>query len=166
VRERKLKPTRIIANAVGGILFVQVILGGLSVVFNVLPIYHVIWGVVTFIVLVVGTVFAVRDYGRGSTIFKIAIAAIVDYIVQGILGFFSFSNAAVIVVHLANAFVLAVLATSLAMLTVPKQSRGLQAQQLLQCRLDSHDDDNSVYHADAQWKMNWYSRFSIDDVLC
>jgi heme A synthase len=108
-----MKPTRIIANAVGGMLFIQVILGGLSVLLNVPVTYHIIWGVVTFVVLVVATVFAARDYGRMSGMFKIGLAAIADYIIQGILGFFALSSDAVVVIHLTNAFVLAVLATYL-----------------------------------------------------
>jgi heme A synthase len=94
-------------------LFVQVILGGLSVVLNVPVDYHIVWGIVTFIVLVAGTVFIAREHGRSSAIFKIALAAIADYVVQGILGFFSLSSNPAIVIHLTNAFVLAVLATYL-----------------------------------------------------
>jgi heme A synthase len=104
-----------IANAVGGMLFVQVILGGLSVILSFPVIYHIVWGVITFVVLVVATVYVAREYGRSSVIFKIGIAAIVDYIIQGILGYFSLNPSlpASIVVHLTNAFVLAVLATYL-----------------------------------------------------
>ena len=92
-------------------LFVQVILGGSAVLLNLDIGYHVAWGIATFVVLVATTVFVVRSYGSKSTIFKVSIAAIVDFVVQGILGLFSFSSDTFVVVHLTNAFVLAVIVT-------------------------------------------------------
>jgi heme A synthase len=108
-----MRPSRIIANVVGMMLFIQVILGGSSVLLNVSLVYHLVWGVITFIVLVVATVLAVRDYGSKSTLFKVSIVAIVDFVIQGILGALSITlnSDAVVVVHLTNAFVLAVLVT-------------------------------------------------------
>jgi heme A synthase len=108
-----MKPGRIVVNIVGGMLFVQVILGGLSTVLNFPVIFHIIWGVITFVALIIATVLIVRDYGRGSAGFKIGVVAIVDYVVQGILGFFSLGSNPAIVIHLTNAFLLAVLATYL-----------------------------------------------------
>jgi heme A synthase len=110
-----LKPARIITNLVGMMLFVQVILGG-SAVFGFLDVvYHIIWGGLTFIVLIVATVFAARQLGSKSTLFRTGIAAIADYVVQIILGFVALglNSDAVVLVHLTNAFVLGVLVTYL-----------------------------------------------------
>src|SRR2546426_236897 len=81
-----MKPTRITANLVGMMLFVQVILGGLSTVLGFDVIYHIVWGVLTFAVLIIATVLAVRQYGSKSTLFRVGIAATVDFVVQVILG--------------------------------------------------------------------------------
>ena len=94
-------------------LFVQVILGGSSVVLNFPIIYHLVWGTLTFIVLVFASVLAVRDYGSASTLFKVAIASIVDYVVQIVLGFVALGSDVFVVVHLTNAFLLAVFVTYL-----------------------------------------------------
>ena len=110
-----MKPTRIVANLVGFMLFIQVILGGLATVLHYDVIYHIIWGGLTFVVLIMATVYAVRELGSKSTLFRTGIAAIADFVVQIILGFIAFglNNDAVVVVHLTNAFVLAVLVTYL-----------------------------------------------------
>jgi heme A synthase len=104
-----------VANLVGFMLFVQVILGGSAVFGFVDVIYHIIWGALTFVVLIVATVFAARKLGSKSTLFRTGVAAIVDYIVQIILGFVALglNNDAVVLVHLTNAFVLGVLVTYL-----------------------------------------------------
>jgi hypothetical protein len=110
-----LKPARIIANLVGLMLFVQVILGG-SAVFGYIDVqYHLVWGVVTFGVLIVATAYAASELGSKSTLFRTGIAAIADYVVQIILGFIALgtNSGAVIVIHLTNAFVLGVLVTYL-----------------------------------------------------
>jgi len=70
-----LRLSRIMANLVGMTLFVQVILGGSAVVLGFQIIYHLIWGSVTFAVLVVAAILAVRDYGPKSTLFRVAIVA-------------------------------------------------------------------------------------------
>jgi heme A synthase len=96
-------------------LFVQVILGG-SAVFGFVDVqYHLIWGVVTFAVLIIATVYAASELGRKSTLFRTGIAAIADYVVQIILGFIALgtNSGVVIVIHLTNAFVLGVLVTYL-----------------------------------------------------
>jgi hypothetical protein len=108
-----LKPTRITATLVGMMLFVQVILGGSATVLGFPVIYHIIWGVLTFAVLIVATVLAARQYGSKSTLFKVAVAAIVDFVVQGILGLIALGSDAAVVVHLTNAFLLAVFVTYL-----------------------------------------------------
>jgi heme A synthase len=108
-----LKPGRIAANIVGIMLFVQVILGGSAVLLSFPIGYHIVWGVLTFAVLIAATVFVAREYGRRSAILKIALAAIADYVIQGVLGLLAFNSDTVVVVHLTNAFVLAVLATYL-----------------------------------------------------
>src|SRR5215472_15759257 len=97
-----MKPGRIFANLVGFMLFVQVILGG-SAVFGFLDvIYHIIWGAIAFVVLVVATVYAFREFGTKSSLFKVGVAAIADYVIQIGLGFtaLALNNDAVVVVHL------------------------------------------------------------------
>lgn len=95
-------------------MFVQVILGGSAVLLsNMWTIYHLIWGTLTFIVLIIAAVLASRSYGTGSTLFKVSLAAIVDFVVQGLLGLFSFNLGVPLVIHLTNAFLLAVLVTYL-----------------------------------------------------
>ena len=94
-------------------LFVQVILGGSAVLLDTPVIYHLIWGILTFIVLIVAAVIASRRYGTGSTLFKVSLVAIVDFVIQGLLGLFSFNLGVPLVIHLTNAFGLAVLVTYL-----------------------------------------------------
>src|SRR5438046_9276665 len=86
-----MKPSRILANLVGMMLFVQVILGGSATVLQFPVIYHLVWGILTFVVLIVATVYAVREYGSKSTLFRVGIASIADYVVQVVLGGFAFS---------------------------------------------------------------------------
>jgi hypothetical protein len=110
-----LKPTRIVANLVGLMLFVQVILGG-SAVFGYIDVrYHLVWGVLAFGVLIIATVYAASELGQKSTLFRTGIAAIADYVVQIILGFIALgtNSGVVIVIHLTNAFVLGVIVTYL-----------------------------------------------------
>jgi heme A synthase len=111
-----LKPTRIVSNLVGLMLFVQVILGG-SAVFGLADVrIHLVWGIVTFGVLIIATVYAARELGSKSTLFRTGVAAIADYVVQIVLGVTALAtnnNAVVVVVHLTNAFVLGVLVTYL-----------------------------------------------------
>lgn len=110
-----MKPARIIANLVGLMLFVQVILGGSAIFGFVDVIYHLVWGVFTFGILIMATVYAATELGSKSPLFRTGIAAIVDYVIQIILGFIALgtNSGAVIVVHLTNAFVLGVLVTYL-----------------------------------------------------
>jgi len=76
-------------------------------------IYHLVWGTLTFIVLVATTVLARRDFGVSSTLFKVAVASIADFVVQGVLGLFALGSDVAVVVHLTNAFLLAVIVTYL-----------------------------------------------------
>jgi len=110
-----MTPTRILANLVGFMLFVQVILGGSAVLLSLDIVYHIVWGVATFAVLIATTVLVARSDGSKSGIFRVSIAAISDFILQGALGFtaMGLNSDAIVVVHLTNAFVLAVLATYL-----------------------------------------------------
>ena len=94
-------------------LFVQVILGGRAVVLGLPIIYHLVWGTLTFIVLVATAMLARRDFGTSSTLFKVAVASIADFVIQGVLGLFSFGSDVAVVVHLTNAFLLAVIVTYL-----------------------------------------------------
>ena len=97
-------------------LFVQVILGGGAVVLRFPQGYHLIWGVLTFVVLLSATFIIARDYGVRSKILRVAALAILDFVIQGFLGLAAFGSAVAIVAHLANAFVLAALATWLILL--------------------------------------------------
>lgn len=108
---------------VGGMLFVQVILGGGSVLLRFPAAYHLVWGSLTFVVLLAAAFLFAREFGVRSTIFGVVIAAILDFIIQGLLGLASFSSAVAIVAHLANAFVLISLTTSLILLASSGQSR-------------------------------------------
>src|SRR2546427_3135076 len=107
------RQTRITANLVGMMLFVQVILGGGSFVLGWDVRYHLVWGTLTFIVLIITAVLARRDFGTTSTLFKVGLVSILDFVVQGILGLFSFGSGVAILVHLTNAFLLAVIVTYL-----------------------------------------------------
>jgi len=96
-------------------LFIQVVLGG-SAAFGYIDVrYHLVWGVVTFGVLIVATAYAANELGSKSVLFRTGIAAIADYVVQIILGFIALgtNSGVVVVVHLTNAFVLGVLVTYL-----------------------------------------------------
>ena len=109
-----MKPSRIVTNLVGLMLFVQVILGGSALLLGVPILYHLVWGAATFIVLVVATFYAATELGSKSTLFRTGIAAIAVYVVQIILGVFALGlNGYVVVAHLTNAFVLGVLVTYL-----------------------------------------------------
>jgi heme A synthase len=95
-------------------LFIQVILGGSYAILDSPPIiYHLVWGTLTFIVLIATTVLSRIYFGMSSTLFKVGLAAIVDFVIQGILGLISFGSGVALVVHLTNAFVLAILVTYL-----------------------------------------------------
>src|SRR5207245_11271533 len=96
-------------------LFVQAVLGGTAVLGYINVQYHLGWGVVTFGVLIIATVYAAMELGSKSTLFRTGIAAIADYVVQIILGFIALgtNSGIVIVIHLTNAFVLGVLVTYL-----------------------------------------------------
>ncbi len=94
-------------------LFVQVILGGGSALLQWPVIYHIVWGSITFVVLIAATVLAARDYSSQSNIFKVGIAAIGDFVVQIILGFIGLNSDVTVVIHLTNAFLLGVIVTYL-----------------------------------------------------
>jgi heme A synthase len=109
-----VKPSRIAANLVGMMLFVQVILGGSSTLLGFPVIYHIVWGVATFAVLLVTMFLAVREYGTKSTLFRVSVVSTLDFVLQGVLGLVALeSGDVVVVVHLTNAFLVAVLVTYL-----------------------------------------------------
>ncbi len=105
--------TCITANLVGMMLFVQVILGGTAFILDTPVIYHLIWGILTLVVLILATVLASRAYGTGTNLFKVGLVAILDLVLQGIIGLLSFNAGVPLVIHLTNAFVLAILVTYL-----------------------------------------------------
>ncbi len=92
-------------------LFVQVILGGGATLLSFPINYHIIWGVLTFVVLIVTTGLGAREYGRRSNLVKVGIAAILVFVLQGLLGLAAFNSDTLVVVHLANAFILGILVT-------------------------------------------------------
>lgn len=100
-----------LANGLAGMLIIQVILGGASVIFNDSKTPHVVWGVISFVVLLALVFLIVREFGTKSAPFRISLAALVDFIVQGILGFISFSSNYALIVHLTNAFILMAIVT-------------------------------------------------------
>lgn len=104
-----------LANIVGPMLLVQVILGGSSTVLGFDPTYHVAWGVLTFVVLLVTVGLGAKDFGRRSNMVKVGIAAILVFLLQAALGIYIISTGSlvVIVVHLANAFIIGTLVTYL-----------------------------------------------------
>ena len=106
-----MRAGRIVANLVGMMLFVQVILGGSSAFLGVPILYHLVWGTLTFAVLVAATVLGLRSYGKKSNLFRVGAASIVIFVLQGILGLISFGSSVAVVIHLTNAFVLAVVVT-------------------------------------------------------
>src|SRR5436309_10989894 len=113
-------------------LFVQVILGGSATLLGLNVIYHLVWGTLTFIVLIATTVLARRDFGVNSTLFKVALASIVDFVIQGILGLFSVESGIAVVVHLTNAFLLAVIVTYL--ISFPDSADNASATTALQTK--------------------------------
>lgn len=108
-----MKLARTLANIVGPMLLVQVILGGSATLLSFPILIHIIWGTLTFAVLIAATVIAARSFGRSSSVFKVGIAAILDFILQGTLGFVAFGSDTVVVIHLTNAFILGALVTYL-----------------------------------------------------
>lgn len=94
-------------------LFVQVILGGSSVLLGLSVLYHLIWGTLTLIMLIFTTALTAKTFGTGATLFKVSVVAMIDFLIQGALGFISFGQGVPLVVHLTNAFVLAILVTYL-----------------------------------------------------
>ena len=94
-------------------IFIQVVLGGSATILGLNVLYHLIWGTLTFVMLVVTMVLAMKDFGTGSNLVKVAVAAVIDYVVQGILGLLSFGAGVALVVHLTNGFLLAVIITYL-----------------------------------------------------
>ncbi len=106
-----MKPARALANIVGPMLFVQVILGGSALLLGFPIEIHIIWGLLTFVVLIVTTVLGARTYGMRSSLARVGIAAIVIFVLQGLLGFAAFGSDTIVVVHLANAFILGILVT-------------------------------------------------------
>ena len=104
-----------IANIVGPMLFVQVILGGSSTLLGTDITYHIVWGLLTFIGLLATVALGARDFGRGSNMVKVGIAAVLVFLLQVALGVYVLisSSNVIVVVHLANAFILGILATYL-----------------------------------------------------
>ena len=113
-----MKPYRVVSNLVGFMLFVQVILGGFATLIQREPYEstHIVWGIITFAVLIVATVYAVKALGTKSSLFRVGIAAIIDFVIQIGLGLgilFNNYDSVTVVIHLTNAFVLGVLTTYL-----------------------------------------------------
>ena len=112
-----MKPYRILSNLVGFMLFVQVILGGIAtLILRSFEGIHIVWGVLALAVLIVAAVYGFRELGSKSSLFRVGIAALVDFLIQGALGLgiiFNGYDSVTVVIHLTNAFVLGVLVTYL-----------------------------------------------------
>src|SRR2546428_8841127 len=105
------RQTRITANLVGMMIFVQLILGGGSFVLGWDVRYHLVWGTLTFIVLIVTAVLARRNFGTTSILFKVGLGFILHFFVQRKLGLFAFGSWVAHVVHPTNRFPLPVIVT-------------------------------------------------------
>ncbi|MGI0092288.1 MAG: hypothetical protein ACREBS_11325 [Nitrososphaerales archaeon] len=120
-----MTPTQTLSNVVAGMLLIQVVLGGAAALLEFPIMIHLVWGVLTFIALIALSVLLAKRFGSRSGVFRVSLFAIIDFVVQGILGFISLgSNGDAILVHLTNAFILVVLVTmliSLTMRTTPLQ---------------------------------------------
>lgn len=113
-----MKPYRIVSNVVGFMLLVQVILGGAATLIAREPYEsaHLVWGIITFATLIVATVYAFKALGTKSSLFRIGIAAVVDFVIQIALGLgilFNNYDSVTVVIHLTNAFILGVFVTNL-----------------------------------------------------
>lgn len=112
-----MTPTQSLANALGGMLLIQVVLGGAATLVSFPIVYHIVWGVLTFAVLVALMAVSARTLGTQSIIFKLSIVVVIDFVVQGALGFAALPTTIymsdIVLIHLTNAFILAVLATTL-----------------------------------------------------
>ncbi len=96
-------------------LLIQVVLGGAASLLNFPIGVHIVWGIATFAVLIALTALIAKDVGTKSIVFRISIAVIADFVIQGVLGITAliYSSDDIVLVHLTNAFILAVLATTL-----------------------------------------------------
>jgi heme A synthase len=108
-----MTPTRMLANILAGMLLIQVILGGAATLLSFSREAHIVWGVISFVALLVLVFLIVREFGTKSMPFRFSLAATVDFVIQGILGFVSINSNDALLVHLTNAFILMVLVTML-----------------------------------------------------
>jgi hypothetical protein len=114
--ESELTPSQTLSNLLGGMLLIQVVLGGASLLISdSYFIFHLIWGILTFAVLIALTAVTAKSMGTKSITFKLSIAVIIDFVIQGLLGFtaMALNSNQFILVHLTNAFILIVLASML-----------------------------------------------------
>ncbi len=101
------------SNVIAGMLIIQVILGGAAVIFGYTTGPHVVWGVITFVAFLALVFLVVREFGTKSLPFRISLVGVVDFIIQGILGFVSFKSSDALLVHLTNAFILVAITSTL-----------------------------------------------------
>jgi heme A synthase len=97
-----------LASIVSAMLFIQVILGGATTLLGVSLGPHILWGVISFVAALALVYLVVREFGTKSTAFRISIAALLDFIIQGSLGFVanSTNSDGLVLVHLTNAFIM------------------------------------------------------------
>lgn len=94
---------------VATMLLIQIALGAAAAFLNLPIISHLAWGVLSFAALL-ALVFLIRkQFSTQSKPFRYSIIAVVDFIIQGILGFVSLNSSVASIVHLANAIILMVL---------------------------------------------------------
>ncbi|MHB1868077.1 MAG: hypothetical protein ACYCPP_03935 [Nitrososphaerales archaeon] len=94
---------------VATMLLIQVALGGAAVFLNLPVISHLAWGVLSFVALLALVYLIVKQFGTKSKPFRYSIIAVVDFIIQGILGFISLNSNIATMVHLANAIILMIM---------------------------------------------------------
>ncbi|MHB2035414.1 MAG: hypothetical protein ACYCPW_01540 [Nitrososphaerales archaeon] len=104
-----MTPIRSLSMVVATMLLIQVALGGAAVFLNLPVISHLAWGVLSFVALLALVYLIVKQFGTKSKPFRYSIIAVVDFIIQGILGFISLNSNIATMVHLANAIILMIM---------------------------------------------------------
>ena len=104
-----MTPIRTLSMVVATMLLIQIILGGAAAVFNFPVVSHLAWGVLSFVALLALVYLIVKQFGTKSKPFRYSLIAVIDFIIQGIIGFVSFNSGIALVVHLANAIVLLII---------------------------------------------------------
>ncbi|HVB12701.1 MAG TPA: hypothetical protein VNE86_06175 [Nitrososphaerales archaeon] len=108
-----MTPIRSLSMVVATMLLIQIALGAATVFLNLPVISHLALGVLSFVALLALVYLVVKQFGTKSKPFRYSIIAVVDFIIQGILGFVSLNSSVALIVHLANAIILMVIVVML-----------------------------------------------------